>query len=102
MDSGFYSVRDHVEQGVTQTANEVFIVNVGDGMSHNLTNLRRKQFIILSRFIFQVLFQVIEQISQPLKGIEAITHDFHTKQPINGKLYGRIISTIPLNAYMDF
>ena len=95
-------MRDRVEQGVTQTANEVAIVDVGGDMGHDLAELRRKQPTIPGYFILQGLPQAIEQISQPLKAVEAIAHDFNTEQPIKGKLYGRTISTTPLNAYMDF
>ena len=102
MDPGFYPVRDRIEQGMTQNVNEVAIVDVGGGMGHDLAELRKKQPTIPGRFILQDLPQVIEQISQPLEGIEAIAHDFYTEQPIKGELYGRTIPTTPLNAYMDF
>ena len=96
MDSGFYPVRDRVEQGMTQNANEVAIVDVGGGMGHDLAELRKKQPTVPGRFILQDLPQVIEQISEPIEGIEVMAHDFYTEQPVKGELYGRLISTASL------
>ena len=97
MDPGFYPVRDRVEMGMTQNANDVAIVDVGGGMGHDLVELKRKQPTIPGRFILQDLPQVITQMTKPLEGIEATTHDFYTEQPVKGKLYGRTLSSASLS-----
>jgi len=84
MDPGFFPVKERVEQGMTRNGNDVAIVDVGGGMGHDLVELRNKQPGFPGRFILQDLPQVIEQISPPLKGIEAMAHDFYTEQPVKG------------------
>jgi len=93
MDPGFFPVKERVEQGMTRNGNDVAIVDVGGGMGHDLVELRNKQPGIPGRFILQDLPQVIEQISQPLEGIEAMVHDFYTEQPVKG---GTTVEPFPL------
>ena len=85
MDPGFYPIKERIEQGISHDDNEIAIVDVGGGMGHDLVELKKKQPTIPGRFILQDLPQVIEQIAQPLKGIEATAHDFYTEQPVKGK-----------------
>jgi len=85
MDSGFYPVKERVEQGMTRNENDVAIVDVGGGMGHDLVEMRKKKPGIPGRFILQDLPQVLEQIAQPLGGIEATAHDFYTEQPVKGE-----------------
>ncbi len=84
MDPGFFPVKERIEQGMTRNKNDVAIVDVGGGMGHDLVELRKKQPDIPGRFILQDLPQVIEQIPQPIQGIEATAHDFYTEQPVKG------------------
>ena len=86
MDPGFPPLKERVEQGMTQNQNDVAIVDVGGGMRHDLVELRKKHPSIPGRFILQDLTQVMEQIPQPLEGIEVTAHDFYTEQPVKGKL----------------
>lgn len=99
MDPGFFPVKERIEQGMTRNDNEVAIVDVGGGMGHDLVELKKKQPEIPGRFILQDLPQVIEQISQPLEGIEAMTHDFYTEQPIKGGTTVELF-TLPLSRFL--
>ena len=85
MDPGFYPLKERVEEAMTLNENDVAIVDVGGGMGHDLVELKRKQPTFCGRFVLQDLPQVIEQITQPLEGIEATVHDFYTPQPVQGE-----------------
>ena len=85
MDPGFYPLKERIEQGMIQNQDDVAIVDVGGGMGHDLVELRKKNPSIPGRFILQDLPQVVEQIPQPLEGIEATAHDFYTEQSVKGK-----------------
>ena len=86
MDTGFYSVKDRLLKGMAVDEHAATIVDVGGGMGHDLVELKKKQPDLQGRFILQDLPQVVEQIVQPLEGIEVTSHDFYTKQPVIGTL----------------
>ena len=94
MDPGFYPVKDRLLKGMAVDKHAVTIVDVGGGMGHDLVDLKKKQPDLPGRFILQDLPQVIEQIVQPLKGIEVTSHDFYTKQPVIGTLFLYSISIL--------
>lgn len=85
MDPGFYPVKERLLEGMTANKGEVTIVDVGGGMGHDLVELKKKHPELFGRYILQDLPQVIEQIPQPLEGIEATVHDFYTEQPVKGR-----------------
>ncbi|MCJ1385013.1 hypothetical protein MMC17_008131 [Xylographa soralifera] len=84
MDPGFYPVKDRLLKGIMVDEHAVTIVDVGGGMGHDLEELKKKQPHLSGRFILQDLPQIVEQIVQPLEGIEVTSHDFYTKQPVIG------------------
>ena len=85
MDPGFYPVKERLLGGMTANKGEIAIVDVGGGMGHDLVELKKKHPELVGRFILQDLPQVIEQVPQPLEGIEATVHDFYTEQPVKGR-----------------
>ena len=85
MDPGFYPVKERLLEGMTDNRDEVAIVDIGGGMGHDLVELKKKHPQLPGRFILQELAQVIEQVPQPLEGIEATVHDFYTEQPVKGR-----------------
>ena len=84
MNPGFYPVKDRLVAGIVVDEHAVTIVDVGGGMGHDLVELKKKQPDLPGRFVLQDLPQVVEQIVQPVEGIEVTSHDFYTKQPVIG------------------
>ncbi|MCJ1476775.1 hypothetical protein MMC13_005444 [Lambiella insularis] len=84
MDPGFYPVKERLIYGMRAEHDATAIVDVGGGMGHDLVELKKKQPDLLGRFILQDLPQVIEQVAQPLEGIEVTAHDFYTEQSVKG------------------
>ena len=97
MDPGFYPVKDRLLKGMAIDEHPVAIVDVGGGMGHDLVELKKKQPKLPGRFILQDLPQVIEQIVQPLEGIEITSHDFYTKQPVIGMIPRPLPGSAPNN-----
>lgn len=86
MDKGFYPVKERLESGTKEAKNEVFLVDVGGGIGHDLQELKKKHPDLSGRLILQDQPNVIDQIGQSLDGIELTVHDFFTSQPVKGKL----------------
>ena len=72
-------MEEHLVEGMIVSEEGVAIVDVGGGMGHDLVELKKKHPELSGRFILQDLPQVIEQVPQPLEGIEVTVHDFYTE-----------------------
>jgi len=60
---------------------------VGGGKGHATEKIREITKSIPGRVILQDLPAVIEDIDEPLPGVERVKYDFFTPQPINGAYY---------------
>ena len=65
---------------------QVLLVDVGGGRGQILNSLRTQRPDLRGRLIVQDLPQEI-QGREPAEGVEAMSHDFFTPQPIQGKTY---------------
>ncbi|KAJ5770121.1 uncharacterized protein N7511_002172 [Penicillium nucicola] len=83
MDTGFYNVKS-LFTNVSQ--DDVLLVDVGGSMGHDLSEFKRKWPEAPGRLVLQDLPDVIAQAKtmQLSSSIEAVEHDFFTKQPVKG------------------
>ena len=84
-------MEERIREGMMTANNRdgVAIVDVSGGMGHDLVALKKKHSEPPGRFVLQDSPQVIEQVPQPLReGIEFTVRDFHTEQPVQGKIDG--------------
>jgi len=71
---------------ITTNDETVLLVDIGGGKGHATKNIRSLTREIKGRVILQDLPRVIEDISEPLSGVEKMGYDFFTPQPIKGAL----------------
>jgi hypothetical protein len=84
MDDGFFPVHAVLTTGARVDAESVFLVDVGGGLGHDLVEFSQKHPSVPGRLILQDKQDVIAQIQGDLGDIEAMAHNFFTKQPILG------------------
>ncbi|KAK4692813.1 hypothetical protein P7C71_g4466, partial [Lecanoromycetidae sp. Uapishka_2] len=84
MDEGLYPVEARLSQGMRDARLEVFLVDIGGGIGHDLQELKTKHPKISGRLVLQDQPSVIDQIGQAPAGIELTVHNFFTPQPIKG------------------
>jgi demethylsterigmatocystin 6-O-methyltransferase len=64
--------------------NGILLVDVGGSMGHQCVNFRQRYPNIPGRMVLQDLPPVIQRVP-PQNGIEAMSHDFFTPQPVQGQ-----------------
>ncbi|KAL8644997.1 MAG: hypothetical protein Q9226_007497, partial [Calogaya cf. arnoldii] len=84
VDPGFYPLDERLCRGMKAGTDEVLLVDVGSGMGHDLEVLGQKQAHLAGRLILQDTAQVIGQITASDTAFEKMTHDFFTRQPVQG------------------
>ena len=84
MDEGFYPFKDQLMQGVRSGQGEVSIVDVGGNVGYDLRELKRKVPSFPGRLVLQDRPATIESVVDVGDGIEAMSHDFFTAQPVKG------------------
>ncbi|KAH8691903.1 putative hydroxyindole O-methyltransferase [Talaromyces proteolyticus] len=84
MDADFFPVHSVLTAGARRDADSVFLVDVGGGLGHDLMEFSQKHPSTPGRLILQDKRDVIAQIQGGLGEIEAMAHNFFTKQPIQG------------------
>ncbi|PQE20288.1 sterigmatocystin 8-O-methyltransferase precursor protein [Rutstroemia sp. NJR-2017a BBW] len=67
-------------------ADDILVVDVGGGRGKILNDLRTARLDLKGRMIVQDLPKEIDG-REPFLGVETMTHDFFTPQPIHGKLF---------------
>ncbi|KAI9848795.1 MAG: hypothetical protein M1838_000376 [Thelocarpon superellum] len=84
MDDGFYPVQDRLVHGFRAGSDAVMLVDVGGATGHDLQELKMKHPHLPGRCVLQDQPAVIAQITRPPDGIEPMSHDFFTPQPVLG------------------
>ena len=93
MDEDFYPVETSLVKGAGTDADAVLLVDVGGSLGHDIVEFHRKHPKVPGRLVLQDLPEVIEQIQEPLVGIEPMAHNFFKEQPIKGQSIFNIISS---------
>ena len=84
-DPGFYPVQERLIEGARQESSEVFLVDVGGGLGHDLELLRKNYPQLPGRLILQDQKDVIDQVRAPAAEFEKTVHDFFTPQSVHGR-----------------
>ncbi|GLB05080.1 hypothetical protein AtubIFM57258_011111 [Aspergillus tubingensis] len=83
MDPGFYPV-DQLMSPSPIGEHDVFLVDVGGGRGHDISELRAKWPNLPGRLILQDQPAVLAEATNLHPSIEPMSHDFFTEQPIKG------------------
>ncbi|KAL9105135.1 MAG: hypothetical protein Q9187_008819 [Circinaria calcarea] len=84
VDPGFYPVEERLCNCMKQGKGEVWVVDVGGGLGHDLELLKQKYPHVPGRLVLQDKQEVIDQIPASETGFEKTAHDFFTPQPVKG------------------
>ncbi len=84
VDPGFYPVEEHLGTGMKRGTEEVLLVDVGGGLGHDLELLKEKHEHLPGRLILQDKEEVLSQTPPKNNVFEKMTHDFFTRQPVQG------------------
>ena len=87
MDKGFYPVRERLIEGFDSAPDAALLVDIGGGLGHDLDEFRRKHLDAPGRLILQDLGNVLGEIVELDSKIDRMEYDFHTEQPVKGKLH---------------
>ncbi|KAK8131372.1 O-methyltransferase [Apiospora sp. TS-2023a] len=84
-EEGYYPVRERLVEGASRGGDEVFLVDVGGGSGHDLQQLLESFHgdVLPGKLILQDRPEIVE-IAHSGAGIEKMSHDFLTEQPIKG------------------
>ncbi|KAL8958171.1 MAG: hypothetical protein Q9193_004719 [Seirophora villosa] len=86
MDPGFYPVEERLLKGCKQGGEQVFLVDVGGGIGHDVEELMAK-FPVVSknrRLVLQETSAMVAQAKRQRPQLESQVHDFFSPQPIKG------------------
>ncbi|KAH8907941.1 S-adenosyl-L-methionine-dependent methyltransferase [Coniochaeta sp. PMI_546] len=83
LDEGFYPVADRLIKGFDPSVSDVFLVDVGGGLGHDLRELRRKAPHLPGRLVLQDREDAIATVSQS-RQFEVMAHDLFSPQPVVG------------------
>ena len=78
----FFPVEEKLGNGVREDKDAVLFVDVGGGMGHEVSALRKRFPKLPGRCALQDLPAVVSQVS--IEGIEVIAHSFFDRQPLEG------------------
>jgi hypothetical protein len=85
VDDGFYPIADRLVKGFDPSVSDVFLVDVGGGLGHDLRELTSKVGSLPGRLVLQDREEVISTIPKSdCRHFEATAHDFFTPQPVRG------------------
>ncbi len=74
--------------GLRSGPKDVLMVDIGASHGHDLVRFRERHHDLPGRCILQDLGETIDSIQDPLPGIEPMTYDFFTPQPVIGMYAG--------------
>lgn len=83
MDADFYPVQDALKD-VELHEQSPLLVDIGGGTGHDVTEFKNKHPALPGRLIVQDLPGTVQQVASTTQGIEFMSHDFFTPQPIKG------------------
>jgi hypothetical protein len=75
---------DSFLEGISSKKDDALFVDIGGNQGHDLKLLKERHPDLPGRLILQDLPEVIDRLKGPLEGIEAMSYDFFTPQPIKG------------------
>ncbi|KAL9604218.1 MAG: hypothetical protein Q9219_000616 [cf. Caloplaca sp. 3 TL-2023] len=86
MDPGFYPVEDRLVRGCKPGQEDVFLVDVGGGVGHDLEELKNKCPTVSKngRLVLQETPSMIAQAKRMRPWLQSEVHDFFQPQPIQG------------------
>jgi hypothetical protein len=84
VDPGFYPVEERLGRGMKEGTDEALLVDVGGGLGHDLKLLKEKHEHLPGRLILQDKEEVLSEIPTTNNVFEKMTHDFFTRQPVQG------------------
>ncbi|KAB5560189.1 putative hydroxyindole O-methyltransferase [Coniochaeta sp. 2T2.1] len=79
----FYPICDRLIKGFDCGTSEVFLVDVGGGRGHDLTELKEKQPSVPGKLVLQDKEDVVSSVLRN-RHFRAMAHDFFTPQPVVG------------------
>lgn len=79
----FFPFEERVTKGFKGGDGAVLLVDVGGARGHEVEAIKKRYPALPGRLLLQDLPDTIEQ-AIPVPGMEAVTHDFFTAQPIKG------------------
>lgn len=84
-----YPLQDRLALGLKDEKNAVLLVDIGGGIGHDLRCFGNRRSSMSGRLVLQDLPAVILEVdSRKTPGFEAMAYDYHTPQPVEGKLQG--------------
>jgi hypothetical protein len=103
MDEGYYPIQERLIEGSKQDDDAVFLIDIAGGRGHDLEGLKQAHPNIRGKLILQDRPEVISLVELS-PGLEKMTHDFNTPQPIKGTKHYEVLpstakhNSIPSNA----
>lgn len=82
----FYPVKERLIDGADTSPDAPFLVDIGGSIGHDLAEFKRLNPDHPGKLILEDLPRVIGQIKELDPAIERREYDFHTPQPVKGKL----------------
>lgn len=81
-----YPIEKQLVHGLKQDKEAAFVVDIGGGRGHDLKDVKAKLGRPPGRLILQDLPETIATVDPSwMEGIEAMTYDFFTPQPVKGE-----------------
>ena len=86
VDDGFYPVADRLIKGFDPSVGDVFLVDVGGGLGHDLWDLASKVGSLPGRLVLQDREEVVAAVerTERKRSFEVMAHDFFQPQPVKG------------------
>ena len=79
----FYSVEEKLGDGASEHEDAVLFVDVGGGMGHEASAVRKRFPKLPGRYVLQDLPAVVSEVH--IDGVEVMAHNFFERQPIKGE-----------------
>ena len=80
----FFPFEERVVKGFKGSDDAVMLIDVGGARGHEVEAIKKRYPTVPGRFLLQDLPGTIRQ-ALPVPGMEAVAHDFFTRQPIKGR-----------------
>lgn len=85
MDTNFFPVKEQLMKGAKGANDDVFLIDIGGSIGHDLAEFARKHPDAPGRLVLQDLPVVLGQIQTLDARIERMPYDFYTEQPLKGQ-----------------
>jgi hypothetical protein len=84
-----YPIASQLESNTKSREDVILLVDIGGNQGHDLKLFKSRQPNLAGRLILMDLPEVVNKIADPLEGIEVVSYDFFTPQPIKGMFGSR-------------